>query len=246
VETDESILTAAAAAGIYIHAACGGEGVCGKCRIQLERGDVRNTHGTGLTEKEYGEGIRLACTSRVVSDLVVRIPDTVGADGRSLACRPKTTRPLSARSLETLVGTWETAPPVRKIALQLPPPTLDDNISDMQRLLRGIRQTLPDSPEPYYDHTELLKELPFMLREANWHVTVILLHGKHAEDPETIMPSRRATPPTGCTGWPATSAPPPSAGSSSTSTPAQRSPSPRATTPRCPAAPTLSHASSIR
>ena len=187
VEAGESILSAAAAAGIYIHADCGGEGVCGKCRIRLELGNVKNTHGTGLTEKEYGEGIRLACTSRVISDLVVRIPESVGPDGRSLACRPKTTRPLPAQSLETLVGTWETAPPVRKLALHLPPPTLDDNISDMQRLLRGIRQALPDSPEPYYDLTELLKELPFVLREANWHVTVILLHGKHADDPETII-----------------------------------------------------------
>ena len=38
VETGESILAAAAAAGVYIPASCGGEAVCGKCRIQVETG----------------------------------------------------------------------------------------------------------------------------------------------------------------------------------------------------------------
>ncbi len=187
VEDQENILTAAAAAGIYIPAACGGEGVCGKCRIHLESGEVKTTHGAGLGETEYRQGIRLACTSRVISDLAVRIPETLQADGKALTCRPKSTRPLSARTLASLVGIWETSPPVRKIALQLTPPTLADNVSDMQRLLRGITQALPDRPEPQYDHTELLKELPFLLREAGWLVTVILLQGKHAEDPCTII-----------------------------------------------------------
>ena len=187
VEDQENILTAAATAGIYIPAACGGEGVCGKCRIHLDSGEVKTTHGAGLGETEYRQGIRLACTSRVVSDLVVRIPETLQADGRALTCRPKSTRPLSARTLASLVGSWQTSPPVRKIALQLTPPTLADNISDMQRLLRGITQALPDRPEPQYDHTELLKELPFLLREAGWLVTVILLQGKHAEEPCTII-----------------------------------------------------------
>lgn len=188
VESGENILTAAAAAGIYIPAACGGEGVCGKCRIQLEEGaQVKTTHSASLNEKDYGKGIRLACTSKAVSDLVIHIPETVRADGKALTCHPKITRPISAKSIETLVGIWETAPPVRKLYLQLPPPKLDDNISDMQRLLRGITKSLPDSPEPHYDHTELLRELPFLLREADWQVTVILLHGKRIEEPDTII-----------------------------------------------------------
>jgi uncharacterized 2Fe-2S/4Fe-4S cluster protein (DUF4445 family) len=188
VETGENILTAAASAGIYIHAACGGEGVCGKCRIQMEEGsEVKTCHTASLSEEDYARGIRLACTSKAVSDLVIRIPETVRADGKALKCRPKTTRPITAKSLEVLVGSWETAPPIRKLFLQLSPPTLDDNISDMQRLLRGIKKALPDTPEPNYDHTELLRELPFLLREADWQVTVILLHGKRAEEPDTII-----------------------------------------------------------
>ena len=217
VETGENILTAAASAGIYIHATCGGEGVCGKCRIQLEEGsEVKTSHTASLSEDDYASGIRLACTSRAVSDLVIRIPETVRADGRALKCRPKTTRPISARSLEPMVGSWKTAPPVRKLFLQLSPPTLDDNISDMQRLLRGIKKALPDHPEPHYDHTELLRELPFLLREADWQVTVILLHGKRTDETIRSSPSTLETPRADSTAWPAISARPPSAACSST------------------------------
>jgi hypothetical protein len=31
-------------------------------------------------------------------------------------------------------------PPLRKFFLKLPPPTLDDNASDLTRLLRGLKQ----------------------------------------------------------------------------------------------------------
>ncbi len=187
VEAGENILSAAAAAGVYIPASCGGEGVCGKCRIQLEAGEVQSASAANLSAEDHRKGLCLACTSKALSDLTIRIPETIRTDGKALKCRPKATRPISARSLEALVGTWQTAPPVRKIFLTLSPPAIDDNISDMQRLLRGIKIALPDCPEPHYDHLELLRELPFLLREANWQVTVILLHGKRREEPDTII-----------------------------------------------------------
>ncbi|MDP3480794.1 MAG: ASKHA domain-containing protein [Desulfoprunum sp.] len=187
VETGDNILSAAAAAGVYIPASCGGEGVCGKCRVQIEAGEVQSASTANLSEEDCLKGIRLACTSKALSNLVIRIPETVRADGKALKCRPKATSPISAKSLTALVGTWNTAPPIRKILLHLPPPDLDDNISDMQRLMRGIKHALPGHPEPYYDHPELLRELPFLLREAGWQVTVILLHGKRQDEPDTII-----------------------------------------------------------
>ena len=40
VEDGENLLTAAASAGVYIHAFCGGDGVCGKCKVTIEEGEV--------------------------------------------------------------------------------------------------------------------------------------------------------------------------------------------------------------
>jgi len=187
VEDGENLLTAAAAAGVYIHAYCGGDGVCGKCKVQMEKGDVVSDNAATLKSSEYEKGIRLACKATVNSDITVRIPDMVKADGKALKRAPKTTRSISAKSLESLVGTWDVDPPVGKLFLRVPPPTLEDNISDMQRLMRAIKNSKPDSPEPSYDHPELIHELSEALREANWEVTVILLHGKRKDEPDRII-----------------------------------------------------------
>jgi uncharacterized 2Fe-2S/4Fe-4S cluster protein (DUF4445 family) len=118
---------------------------------------------------------------------VVRIPEAVTADGKVLKRKPKTTRAISAYTQKALVGEWVVSPPVKKRFLKLDPPTIEDNVSDLQRLMWAIRKDCGDCLDPTYDHPELLKELPFILREANWEVTLILLHGKRGEEPDRII-----------------------------------------------------------
>lgn len=187
VESGENLLSAAATAGVYIHAFCGGDGVCGKCKIQMEQGDVKSDSAASLKQAEYDAGTRLACKAQVISDITIRIPDMVKSDGKALKRKPKTTRSISARALDDLVGKWDVNPPVSKLFLKVMPPTLEDNVSDMQRLMRAITTALPDSPEPTYDHPELIQHLALDLRETNWEVTVILLHGKGREEPDRII-----------------------------------------------------------
>ena len=43
----ENLIRAAMEAGVHINASCGGEGVCGKCRVIIEEGNV----GGGRSEK---------------------------------------------------------------------------------------------------------------------------------------------------------------------------------------------------
>jgi len=187
VEEGDNLLSAAAGAGVYIHAHCGGDGVCGKCKVKIEQGTVISDLASKLKKKEHDQGLRLACQSTVDTDIVVRIPEAVTADGRALKRKPKTTRSISARSLDALIGTWQVDPPVEKRFLKLPPPSLEDNVSDFQRMLRAIKRSCHDCKEPSYDHPELLQELPFILREANWEVTIILLRGRLAEEPDRII-----------------------------------------------------------
>ncbi len=186
VDKGENLLTAAANAGVYIHAYCGGDGVCGKCKVIIDEGTVQSDKAN-LKQEDWDRGYRLACLSSVQSDLVVTIPETTTKSGKALKRKPKTTRTISARSLETLIGTWEVNPPVTKLYLELPPPTLEDNISDMQRVMRGIKKVLPDSLEPTYDHPELIKLLPRALRDSDWKITLLLLHGRSKEEPFRII-----------------------------------------------------------
>ncbi len=187
VASGENLLAAAGLAGIYIQASCGGDGVCRKCKVDLVEGKIRSSNNDSLTSREIEAGVRLACVSTIIEDVTVQIPDVVQADGKSLKSKPKTTRTISTESLESLVGTWNVQPPVRKLFLSLPKPALDDNIPDMQRLIRGISQTVPGMLEPDYDHPELVRELSPILREGDWEVTVILLQGKQENEPERII-----------------------------------------------------------
>jgi uncharacterized 2Fe-2S/4Fe-4S cluster protein (DUF4445 family) len=180
VEAGENLLTAAAEAGVFIQASCGGDGVCGKCKVKLEAGELASGEKR-LRDDERALGYRLACQAAVISDVVIRLPN--GDKAR----KPKTTRAISARSMKTLLGEWQVAPPVEKRHLKLPPPSLEDNIPDLQRLLRAIKKGCHDCAEPTYDHPQLLRQLPFILREADWEVTVILLRGKRAEEPDRII-----------------------------------------------------------
>ncbi len=187
-EAGDSLLAVAAAAGVYIPAACGGDGVCGKCKVKIEAGQVA-TQTTGrhrLREEDAAAGFCLACQATVQSDLVIHIPEQT-VDGKVSRRKPKTTHSISARALDTLIGGWRLQPPVQKVFLRLPPPTLEDNIPDLQRLMRTLMKTLGTEQEPSYDHPELLRELPFILREAHWEVTVLLLHGKRETDPDRII-----------------------------------------------------------
>jgi len=187
VDDGENLLSAAAKAGVYIQASCGGDGVCGKCKVKIEQGEVAATKAMQLKDEEHAAGFRLACQSSVIQDLVVFVPAATSKDGKALKAKPKTTRSISARSLDHLIGTWQVAPPVEKRFLTLEPPTLEDNVPDLQRLMRGIKKKCHDCSEPTYDHPELLMELPFILREANWQVTAIMLRGKRAEEPDRII-----------------------------------------------------------
>ncbi len=185
-EEGENLLVAAAGAGVYINACCGGDGVCGKCKVHVDQGEVRSGKAN-LRPEEWEAGHRLACQCSIASDLVVTVPSRTAAVRGALKRKPKTTRAVPARSLESLVGTWQIDPPMTKLYLELDPPTLDDNISDMQRLMRGIRHAQPEQGEPTYDHPELIRYLPTVLREAGWKVTVLLLHGRGRNEPDRII-----------------------------------------------------------
>ena len=63
VESGINLLQAAAETGIYVNSLCGGEGVCGKCRLQITRGEAKPTSHSirFLSRDEINTGFVLAC-----------------------------------------------------------------------------------------------------------------------------------------------------------------------------------------
>ena len=57
VADGENLLRAALMAGVHINASCGGEGVCGKCRVLLESGELTSTRSGLLKRRGVGPGV---------------------------------------------------------------------------------------------------------------------------------------------------------------------------------------------
>ena len=63
-------------AGLFIDNACGGKGLCGKCRVKITEGDAGEPGETErgiLKAEEIEQGIRLACLTFPASDLTIEL-----------------------------------------------------------------------------------------------------------------------------------------------------------------------------
>ncbi len=150
---DGSVLEACQMAGIQIDAVCGGEGKCGRCKI-TPQGRFSATKSALLTEDEVKGGVTLACLTRAEGDLVVEVLPRSRLGRHQILTKSveEVPRPLS--------------PWVWKRLLDLPPATIADNIADLERLLRVLKDKTLSVP------LETLRELPGAIRKGNWRVTV--------------------------------------------------------------------------
>ncbi|MBM4272874.1 MAG: DUF4445 domain-containing protein [Deltaproteobacteria bacterium] len=173
VPEGENLLRAALEAGVHINASCGGEGVCGKCRVLLEQGDLVSSQGALLTDEEWNLGYRQACQSQVVSDVVIRIPPESLLDRKTLvrrkagmALRPS---PINIAALKDQ-GLYN--PAFQKKFVELTPASLADNICDLTRLENGLgrRYALDNLATDFF----LLRKLGRVMREDNFQVTATL------------------------------------------------------------------------
>jgi len=81
-----TIKDAAILAGIVFEFPCGGQGRCGKCRIQIKDGltEPNPTEKEQLSPQEIKRGIRLACQTKISQDTVIFIPKKSQLDRKKL------------------------------------------------------------------------------------------------------------------------------------------------------------------
>jgi uncharacterized 2Fe-2S/4Fe-4S cluster protein (DUF4445 family) len=155
VPSGTPIFDAASWNGVAIDSTCGGHGTCKKCKVRVLEGDVPvnpidpRAFGPG----ELREGWRLACRAPATADLVVEVP------------------PLQTRPKAALVGVGRHVilrPSVQKRYVELDEPSLEDQRSDVERLLDAI-----DDLEPTVD-LEVARTLGKVLRDAQFKVTAVV------------------------------------------------------------------------
>ena len=171
VERGENLLEAAINAGVDINASCGGAGVCGTCKVLIKEGEVESTRTEKVSEEEYEQGVRQACQSRVITDLFVDIPVASRLETAILVQEAK--MPGGIERAEAIATGWGFNPPLNKLFVALPPSTSKDNVSDLTRLLRGIKQRYHLSNISV--DFDALRKLPRVLRKKDWQVTVTTL-----------------------------------------------------------------------
>lgn len=176
VKRGENLLKAAMEAGLYIPASCGGEGVCGKCRITIEKGDVETAANPKISAADYQKGVRLACQTKVLGDVEVRLPVEAQLDKESIGRprdRVRAGRKVSHQELESLVLGWCFNPALRKYYIEMEPPSPKDNRSDLARLLWALKRQ--HGLESVSVDFRLFKKLPFVLRESDWRATATIV-----------------------------------------------------------------------
>jgi uncharacterized 2Fe-2S/4Fe-4S cluster protein (DUF4445 family) len=172
VEQGANLLETAIQAGVRLVASCGGAGTCGTCKVLLKEGEVETVRTAKLSDDEYQRGMRQACQSKVVTDLKVYVPVESRLETAVLAYERKGMATRVKRA-ETLATGWRFSPPLSKYYVELPPPTLVDNISDLSRLLRGLKQEYKLSNMTV--DFDVVQKLPKVLRDGDWKVTVATL-----------------------------------------------------------------------
>jgi len=136
------LLEAAEKVGIDIETPCGGEGTCGRCFVRAVEGEVTSDSVGRLPAPALAAGYVLACRTRLAGPrVVVEVPE-------HLTPHPGQFAEDDAERLvpqELLPDAGALSPVVRKVRLRVPPPQLEDGLSDLDRLSRSAAAEL-ESP----------------------------------------------------------------------------------------------------
>jgi uncharacterized 2Fe-2S/4Fe-4S cluster protein (DUF4445 family) len=155
VPAGTTIFDAASWNGVAIDSTCGGHGTCKKCKVKVVSGEapVTAVDPRAFGPEELRNGWRLACRAETHEDLTIEVP------------------PLQTRPKAALAGVGRHVilrPAVQKRYVELDEPTLEDQASDLERLLAAMDDVEPRVP------LEVVRSLGKTLRRAGWQVTAVL------------------------------------------------------------------------
>ncbi len=149
VQRGENLLDVMRDAGIRIESLCGGKGMCGKCKVILESGEVKKVSKTPdkfLSQAELDKGYYLACMVRVQGDCTFTIPTESRIDSPKIL-------------LTAEVDLGELDPSVTRYLLEASPfvdsPLL---VSHRRITLKGYRGLQPRVDDDVYSKVQMLGE----------------------------------------------------------------------------------------
>jgi uncharacterized 2Fe-2S/4Fe-4S cluster protein (DUF4445 family) len=176
VEVGTLLSDAAVQAGVALNLPCGGQGRCGRCRVKVEHGAVSHRSGVRLSATDLEEGWALGCQAVIKGDAIVFVPEQEAVEIEFVAKTAGAERVALAAEFED-----EVDPSVRRAHVAIEPPSLDDQTTDWDRLLREL--SLQHGIQDVTTHLPMLRNLSRDLREAEWDVTAVLEMGDPVAHP---------------------------------------------------------------
>jgi uncharacterized 2Fe-2S/4Fe-4S cluster protein (DUF4445 family) len=155
VPAGTTLFDAASWNGVAIDSTCGGHGTCKKCKVRVVAGEaeISAVDPRAFSPDELRNGWRLACRASAQEDMTIEVP------------------PLQTRPKAALAGVGRHVilrPAVQKRYVELMEPTMEDQRSDLERLLDAMDDVEPRVP------LEVVRTLGRTLRESDWKVTAVL------------------------------------------------------------------------
>jgi len=160
-----NLVEAAGQAGIVLNQPCGGQGTCGKCRVQVTEGAPRPSPSARnlLAGEEIEEGIRLACQISVDRDMKVWVPD-------------------ESRFFEQVILTegaghgYTFDPPLHKRCVNVSAPTVEDQRSYVDRLKDAL--TDDSGTVDLEMDLPLIRCIPSLAGDGDYTATAVLKDGR--------------------------------------------------------------------
>lgn len=167
VSSGTSILDAARKANLPVKTTCGGKGTCGDCVVRVLSGTYQSKHSAALSEELIRQGYALACQTEINDNLTIQLPQF-----QELSIKSVSDSKFFEEHKNKISGIYEINPDVKSISLRIPPPTLEDNYSDLKRLEREFRKKF--AIEDLNCEYSVLRKLAHVVREEKGEITIIL------------------------------------------------------------------------
>ena len=166
VPAGTTILDAARRAGIPVDSPCGGEGFCGKCRVVVREGRVEPGATELLSPDQVENGSVLACRATVKADAVIEIPPESRLRGRVAEVEVIGDEPDEMD--------FPLDPPVKRFTVDVSPPSLENNKSDLERLAHALAAATGTGD--YQMGLKVIRRLPGVIRAADHKVTATMAY----------------------------------------------------------------------
>jgi uncharacterized 2Fe-2S/4Fe-4S cluster protein (DUF4445 family) len=157
VPEGSTILEAARLAGVELVTICGGEGVCGTCRVRVVEGqlsEINPNEECEFSDEEINEGFRLACQAEIFSDMRIDIPPESFSTPQRLQ--------VEGQEIPT-----ELDPLVTGMDVKVQPASLNDLRADLTRLRGALTHT---GKADFQININVAAKLPYLLRSANGEI----------------------------------------------------------------------------